>query len=117
MMNTMPMAGLTSSTATGDKPQITQIKGRWVMRKIMMLVLVCVIFGLTPDDMSGQRTPREEIAIVVVEKPQITQIKNPYQEEYEKMLYPTVRISTATGTGSGVIFETTDEHGLTQRSC
>jgi len=36
------------------------------------------------------------------EKPQITQI-NPYQTEYEKMLYPTVRITAGFSTGSGVI--------------
>ncbi|MFH1226736.1 MAG: serine protease, partial [Planctomycetota bacterium] len=28
---------------------------------------------------------------------------NPYYEEYLKMLYPTVRISTGLGTGSGVV--------------
>ena len=37
----------------------------------------------------------------------------PYQDEYEKMLYPTVRITTGFATGSGVIIETTDKHGYT----
>jgi S1-C subfamily serine protease len=32
----------------------------------------------------------------------------PYQDEYEKMLYPTVRISSPAGTGSGVIFNHKD---------
>ncbi|MBI4711815.1 MAG: trypsin-like peptidase domain-containing protein [Planctomycetes bacterium] len=46
-------------------------------------------------------------------EPQISQINvvdfskkpsgNPYQESYEKMLYPTVRISTLSSTGSGVV--------------
>ena len=43
-----------------------------------------------------------ERAIVVVKMPDKVS-SNPYQQEYEKMLYPTMRISTATGTGSGVI--------------
>lgn len=33
---------------------------------------------------------------------------NPYQKEYEEMLYPVVRITTTDGTGSGVIIATTD---------
>ncbi|MFH1231977.1 MAG: serine protease [Planctomycetota bacterium] len=32
---------------------------------------------------------------------------NPYQEEYEKMLYPTVRITSSSGTGSGVVIDVT----------
>jgi len=36
---------------------------------------------------------------------------NPYQAEYEQMLFPTVRVLTPSGTGSGVVIETTDEHG------
>ena len=30
-------------------------------------------------------------------------VKNPYQEEYEKLLYPTVRITAGYSTGSGVV--------------
>ena len=71
-------------------------------------VLGCLIVFLTP---SGTSPQREEIAIVVVKAPEK---RHPFQTEYEEMLYPTVRISTTTGTGSGVIFETTDEHRLTQ---
>jgi len=33
---------------------------------------------------------------------------NPYQTEYEEMLYPTVRVRAGTGTGSGVIFHHRD---------
>ena len=41
-------------------------------------------------------------------------VRNPYQEEYEQMLYPTVRITAGLATGSGVIIATTDEHRYTQ---
>jgi len=47
-------------------------------------------------------------------EPQITQIIypvrtpiNPYQTEYEQMLYPTVRISSPSGVGSGVMIDVT----------
>jgi S1-C subfamily serine protease len=46
----------------------------------------------------------EEKWIEIVFQPQITQI-NPYQDEYEQMLYPVVRITTGLATGSGVIIE------------
>jgi len=51
-------------------------------------------------------------------EPQISQIAqiNPYQKEYEQMLYPTVRITAGMSTGSGVIIETTDSTDKTQIS-
>jgi len=63
------------------------------MKRLIILVLV-IFFGFGMPE----------------EKPQITQITqiNPYQKEYEKMLYPTVRITTPSGTGSGVIFNRKD---------
>jgi len=49
--------------------------------------------------------------LIGIGQPQIiypvrTQI-NPYQKEYEKMLYPTVMITSSSGTGSGVILDVT----------
>jgi len=70
-------------------------------RLIGYLVIVIILFFATET----QRTQREDVEIVF--QPQITQI-NPYQDEYEKMLYPTVRISTPSGTGSGVIISHRD---------
>jgi len=40
---------------------------------------------------------------------------NPYQQLYEDLLYPSVRITTEEGIGSGIIIATTDEHRLTQK--
>jgi S1-C subfamily serine protease len=49
------------------------------------------------------RTQREEQWIeIVFDKTPYT----PYQDEYEQMLYPTVRISSPTGIGSGVVIQT-----------
>ncbi|MFH1230735.1 MAG: serine protease [Planctomycetota bacterium] len=65
------------------------------MKRLMLLVLVLIFATETPS------TQREE-TVEIVFKAQDKQI-NPYQEEYEKLLYPTVRISSPTGTGSGVV--------------
>jgi S1-C subfamily serine protease len=46
----------------------------------------------------------EEIEIVFNKTPY-----TPYQDEYEKMLYPVVRITAGFSTGSGVIIETNQE--------
>jgi len=60
-----------------------------------LLVIALIFTAETP------RTQREEIGIVVF-KAQDKQI-NPYQEEYQKLLYPTVRIEAGNSTGSGVV--------------
>ena len=49
------------------------------------------------------RPDAEMVIIVNPINPLNPVVKNPYQEEYERMLYPTVRISSPSGTGSGVI--------------
>jgi len=89
------------------KPQITQIsqiKGRWVMRKILGLVIgVILVMGCEIPD-AGYRIPEE---IIIVNAPS-KEPRNPYQEEYERMLYPTVRISSPAGTGSGVVISNTN---------
>ncbi|MFH1231985.1 MAG: serine protease [Planctomycetota bacterium] len=64
------------------------------------LIGIAIIFATeTPS------TQRNGIEIVF--KAQDKQI-NPYQEEYEKLLYPTVRISSPAGTGSGVVISHRD---------
>ncbi|MFH0887821.1 MAG: hypothetical protein V1871_01270, partial [Planctomycetota bacterium] len=65
------------------------------MKRIIILVLVCVTVFFTAETQSPQR---EEI-VITLGKVSYT----PYQDEYEKMLYPTVRITTPSGTGSGVV--------------
>ena len=74
------------------------------MKRMMILVLVGVIFGFTAE---AQRTPREETSIVIIKAPS-KEPRNPYQEEYEKLLYPTVRITVGYSTGSGVVISNTN---------
>jgi S1-C subfamily serine protease len=61
----------------------------------LMVLMLCVDFTT-----KAQRTQSPEILIIDLSK-RIPD--NPYQKEYEKMLYPTVRIKTTNSTGSGVI--------------
>src|SRR3989339_1578468 len=71
------------------------------MRKILGLVMVVIlVIGCEIPD-AGYRIPEE---IVIVKAP-IKQ--HPYQTEYEQMLYPVVRISSPSGTGSGVVISNT----------
>lgn len=69
------------------------------MKRIMILVLVGIMLGFTAET---QSIPREETLIEIVKAP--GQPRHPYQDEYERMLYPTVRITAGYSTGSGVIF-------------
>ena len=79
------------------------------MKRIMILVMgVILVIGCEIPD-AGYQIPDE---IVIVKAP--SQPRHPYQDEYEKMLYPTVRITAGYSTGSGVIIATTDEHRYTQ---
>ncbi len=75
------------------------------MRQILGLVMVVIlVIGYGMQD-AGYEIPEE---IVIVKAPS-KEPRNPYQEEYEKLLYPTVKITAGYSTGSGVIFETTDK--------
>jgi S1-C subfamily serine protease len=69
----------------------------------MLLVLGMLLMG---TDFCHRDTESTEIEIVIVKAPGTP--RHPYQDEYEQMLYPTVRITAGYSTGSGVIFETTD---------
>ena len=60
---------------------------------------------LMGTDFCHRDTESTEIEIVIVRAP--GQPRHPYQDEYEQMLYPTVRISSPSGTGSGVVIATT----------
>ena len=57
---------------------------------------------LMGTDFCHRDTESTEMEIVIVKAPS-KEPRNPYQEEYEQMLYPTVRISAGFSTGSGVI--------------
>jgi len=84
--------------------QLSQIGKGADMKRIMILVLVGIMLGFTAET---QSIPREETLIEIVKagKP-----RHPYQDEYERMLYPTVRITAGYSTGSGVVIATTDAH-------
>jgi S1-C subfamily serine protease len=78
------------------------------MKRIMILSLMCLMLVFTAEAQSPQR---EDIEIIFKKAEYI-----PYQDEYEQMLYPTVRISSVSGTGSGVIFNHKDILGLLEQS-
>ena len=70
----------------------------------LALMVGLLIFGFTTDpirDAISNGAGDTEILIVDLTKKLPS---NPYQEEYEQMLWPTVRIKTPFSTGSGVIF-------------
>ena len=77
------------------------------------LLAICAAWVLTAE---AQRSPREETEILIVANPGNPLnpvVRNPYQEEYERMLYPTVRISSPGGVGSGVVISSTQIYILT----
>ena len=67
---------------------------------------------LIGTDFCHRDTEPTEIEIVIVKAPN-KEPRNPYQEEYEKLLYPTVRISSSCGVGSGVVISSTQIYILT----
>ena len=72
-------------------------------KQVMMLVIgVILVIGCEIPD-AGYQIPTE---IEIVKAP--GQPRHPYQDEYERMLYPTVRISSPSGTGSGVVISNTN---------
>ena len=76
------------------------------MKQILIgFVMVIGLLGLSP--LSGPRDVKDiEVVIVDGKAPQ-----HPFQYEYEQMLYPTVRITSSSGTGSGVIISHRDRRG------
>ncbi|MBI4712742.1 MAG: trypsin-like peptidase domain-containing protein [Planctomycetes bacterium] len=84
------------------------------MKRIIITVLTVILTGgfalglLGACPVSGLRGVRDTEVVIVDFDKKPPQHPNPYYQEYEKMLYPTVRISTPTGAGSGVIFTTKD---------
>jgi hypothetical protein len=87
---------------TGDRIQNRVIS--YVLYTVSCILIILSFAGLL------NTYDKETETVIVLGKASYT----PYQDEYEQMLYPTVRINTPSGTGSGVIFETTDSHRLTQ---
>ncbi len=64
----------------------------------------------------GQSPQRQETEILIVANPinpLNPVVRNPYQDEYERILYPTVRITAGFSTGSGVVISHTQTYILT----
>ena len=78
------------------------------MKQVMLLVMgVILVIGCEIPD-AGYQIPDE---IVIVKAP--GQPRHPYQDEYERMFYPTVRITAGFSTGSGVVISHTQIYILT----
>ena len=77
------------------------------------LVILIALFITT----KAPRAQREETEILIVANP-INQlnpvVKNPYQAEYEQMLYPCVRITAGFSTGSGVVISNTNHTNMSE---
>ena len=71
-------------------------------RLIGYLVIVIALFFTTKAPRAQRNNT--DVEIVIVKAQQMTRI-NPYQTEYEKLLYPTVRITAGYSTGSGVTID------------
>ncbi len=76
----------------------------------MALMTLAIILGM---GFSAQYAGYQEDTLVEIIKASSKEPRNPYQEEYEKLLYPTVRISSPNGVGSGVIISHTQTYILT----
>ena len=68
----------------------------------LMALIIILGMGYGVRD-AGYEIPDE---IIIVKAPEKN--RNPYQEEYERMLYPTVRITAGFSTGSGVVISNTN---------
>lgn len=81
------------------KLQVSSCKlqvNRLGMAGLLALVLVLVLSPSLPD---GEAGPAGTVTVIKVAQAN----PNPYQRLYEEMLYPTVRITTPQGCGSGVV--------------
>jgi len=76
---------------TGDRIQNTVIS-------YVLYTLSCILIILSFAGLLNTYDKETETVIVLGKTPY-----RPYQDEYEKMLYPTVRITSSSGTGSGVV--------------
>ncbi|MBI4834523.1 MAG: hypothetical protein HY811_06870 [Planctomycetes bacterium] len=71
------------------------------MKRVMFIIILGILgIGLT----AWATKPPELPPDVIIIRPLSTK-DNPYQWEYDEMLSPTVRITTANGIGSGVVIQ------------
>ncbi|MBI4833751.1 MAG: trypsin-like peptidase domain-containing protein [Planctomycetes bacterium] len=75
---------------------------------LVIRLLIIILTGIALIGLTAWATKLPELPSGVIIIRPLDKANNPYQREYEDMLYPTVRITTKTGTGSGVILTTKD---------
>ena len=71
--------------------------------RIWLILLMSLMLGTdftTKTSLQDKRRTQSEILVIDLSKKLPA---NPYEEEYQKLLYPTVRIKTLLSTGSGVV--------------
>jgi S1-C subfamily serine protease len=73
------------------------------------LLAICATWVFTTKAQSPQREEAEILIVANPINPLNPVVRNPYQDEYERMLYPTVRITAGFSTGSGVIIDLSDK--------
>jgi len=72
-----------------------------------LLGIALALSTFTSFSINSEREDTEMIVIVNPRNPLNPVVRNPYQEEYERMLYPVVRITSDSGTGTGVFIDVT----------
>ena len=87
---------------------LSEAKSRWLSgRNLVVIIGTCVVLFIAcvvvlfPLELGEIQSAVSVIKMLPADW-------NPYQKLYDEMLYPTVRISTATGVGSGVVITATD---------
>ena len=86
---------------------------KWRLIVYGLLAIALALSTFTSFSINSEREDTEMVVIVNPVNPLNPVVRNPYQEEYEKMLYPTVRISSVSGVGSGVVISHTQIYILT----
>ncbi|MBI5778305.1 MAG: trypsin-like peptidase domain-containing protein [Planctomycetes bacterium] len=76
-----------------------------MIKRLVVYGVLGMALALSTFTSFSINSEREETEIIIVNpiNPLNPVVRNPYQEEYERMLYPTVRITSDSGTGSGVV--------------
>ncbi len=80
------------------------------MKRIIILVLATLGFVMCDMGYNTVKIP-DSVEVVIVKA--YSKPRHQYQDEYERMLYPVVRISSPSGIGSGVVISNTETYILT----
>lgn len=72
------------------------------MKRIILILMIVLMMGPDFHHKDTEDTKNTEVLVIDLSK---KLPENPYQEEYQRMLYPTVRIKAGLSTGSGVLID------------